>query len=117
MNEHLMEIIGREIVASLPAPERSMYEFVTALEDEYASISATSEEFMQLLVKHAPHRQAAAHFSLSFGEFIQTMRKIEETINAEMDLRLSRMTWIDCTDRFRQGDTQYFYFSMEPEEK
>ena len=79
---------------------RPLYEFVTALEDEYASISATSEEFMQLLVKHAPHRQAAAHFSLSFGEFIQTMRKIEETINAEMDLRLSRdciCSYVFCT--------------------
>ncbi len=117
MNEHLMEIIGREIVASLPAPERSMYEFVTALEDEYASMSATSEEFMQLLVEYAPHRQAAAHFSLSFGEFIQTMRRIEETINNEMDRRFSHMTWIDYTDRFRQDDTQYFYFSMEPEKK
>lgn len=118
MNSHLMEIISREIVKSLPPKQKEIYEFVVQLEDELAQKASTSEEFMALLVKHSPHRQAAEHFNLSFGQLIMTMHEIEDIINRKLENKLRNVTWVELTDslRTRKKDrgnkVKYFYFSL-----
>jgi hypothetical protein len=119
MNEHLMEIVARDIVGGLPKEKRDIYQYVVGLEDELASRAGTSDEFMALLVEHSPHQQAAAHFNMSFGELMNRMRDIEQEINIKLDQKLKHATWIDYTDTIRSikghdsGNTSYFIFSMD----
>ncbi|CAM3593745.1 hypothetical protein GCM10009865_38790 [Aeromicrobium ponti] len=118
MNSHLMEIISREIIKSLPPKQKEIYEFVVQLEDELAQNASTSEEFMALLVKHSPHRQAAEHFNLSFGQLIMTMHEIEDIINRKLENKLRNVTWVELTDSLRtrkkdrRNKVKYFYFSL-----
>lgn len=118
MNSHLMEIISREVIKSLPREQREMYEYVVKLEDELAQQAATAEEFMALLVKHSPHRKAAKQFNLTFGQLIKAMHQIEHTINEQMELKLKSATWKEITELVneRQGligdKVKYFYFSL-----
>jgi hypothetical protein len=117
MNGYLMEILGRDIVKSLPSRKRDMYQYVIRREDELARQASTSDEFMSLLIKHAPHRQAADHFHLPFGEFMVEMREIEKEIEQQLSLKLQQVKWVDCTDVMQRGvtdlsDKKYFYFSV-----
>jgi hypothetical protein len=118
MNHHLMEILGREIIKSLPAEKREMYEYVVQKEDELAQWATTSEEFLALLVKHAPHRQAARHFNLTFGELMMTMREIEEEINQQLESKLKNVQWVDLTKTVRgrignfDENCKFYYFSV-----
>ncbi|WP_282172363.1 hypothetical protein [Cytobacillus firmus] len=116
MNSHLMEIISREIVKSLPPKQKEIYEFVVGLEDELAQEASTTEEFMALLVKHSPHRQAANHFNLSFGKLMMTMHEIEDMITRQLEEKLRNVTWVELTDSVRtkkkRNKVKYFYFSL-----
>ncbi|NKE05916.1 hypothetical protein [Mesobacillus selenatarsenatis] len=118
MNSHLMEILSREIIKSLPIEQRAVYEYVVQLEDQLAQQAATSEEFMALLVKHSPHRQAARHFNLSFGQLMGLMRETEIFINQQLERKLGNVTWLDLTQQvlLRKKDVndkiKYFYFSV-----
>lgn len=118
MKSHLMEILSREAIKSLPLEQREIYEYVVQLEDELAQQAATSEEFMALLVKYSPHRQAAQHFNLTFGQLMMTMHQIEDIINEQLEQKLKNVTWRDLTDtvRTRKGKmgekVKYFYFSL-----
>jgi hypothetical protein len=111
-----MEIISREIIKSLPPKQREIYEFVIGLEDELAQKASTTEEFMALLVKHSPHRQAAKHFNLSFGQLMMTMHEIEDIINRQLEKKLKDVTWVELTDsaraRKKNNKIKYFYFSI-----
>ncbi|BCB02040.1 hypothetical protein KH172YL63_01730 [Bacillus sp. KH172YL63] len=94
-----------------------MYQYVIRIEDELAQQAGTSEEFMGLLVKHAPHQQAAEHFHLSFGQFMVSMREIEEEIQQRLDTQIDRIKWLDCTPLMRQKRSaadhmKYFYFNI-----
>jgi hypothetical protein len=121
MNGYLIEILAREIVQALPPQKREMYQYVVRREDELARQASTSDEFMNLLIKHAPHRQAADYFRLTFGEFMAEMREIEKEIEKEIERQLNRklqqVKWVDCTDAMQGGgacpaDTRYIYFSV-----
>ncbi|MGG3452114.1 hypothetical protein [Domibacillus aminovorans] len=97
MNEHLLEILTREIVASLSVERRQLYQFIVHLEDELAQQAETSDHFLSLLVKHAPHEQAAKHFNRSHGETIKLMKEIEKEIDEKLQLKIKKAKWIDCT--------------------
>ncbi|RSD25906.1 hypothetical protein [Mesobacillus subterraneus] len=117
MNSHLMEILSREIVKSLPLAQKEIYEYIVELEDELAQEAETADEFLALLVKHSPHRKAAKQFNLTFGQLVMTMHEIENIINSQMEQKLRNITWIDFTDQVedtkdKKGDTLYFYFSL-----
>lgn len=117
MNGYLMEILAREIVQALPPLKREMYQYVVRQEDELARQASTSDEFMSLLIKHAPHRQAADYFRLTFGEFMAEMREIEKEIERQLNRKLQQVKWVDCTDVMQGGEpglyeTKYFYFSV-----
>ncbi|MCM3245878.1 hypothetical protein NX029_14325 [Cytobacillus firmus] len=116
MNSHLMEMVSREIVKSLPPEQKDIYEYVVGLEEELAQRASTSEEFMALLVKHSPHRRAAAHFNLSFGQLMMTMHEIEDKINMQLENKLTHVTWVELTDsvraRQKRNKVKYFYFSL-----
>ncbi|WP_436371453.1 hypothetical protein [Cytobacillus sp. BC1816] len=116
MNSHLMEIFSREIVKSLPPKQKEIYEYVVDLEEELAQKASTSEEFMALLVKHSPHRQAAEHFNLSFGQLMMIMHEIEDIISRELENKLNQVTWVEITDSVRArkkgNKVKYFYFSL-----
>ncbi|WJV29905.1 hypothetical protein QTG56_01700 [Rossellomorea sp. AcN35-11] len=113
MNDNLMEILARDIVKSLPPRKRDMYQYVVQREDELARQASTSDEFMNLLIQHAPHRQAADHFSLTYGRFMVEMREIEKEINRKLDEKLQHAKWVDCTDAMGSDrNVKYFYFSI-----
>jgi hypothetical protein len=118
MNSHLMEILSREIIKSLPIEQREVYEYVVQLEDQLAQQAETSEEFMALLVKHSPHRQAARHFNLTFGQLMAVMREAENFINQQMERKLKNVTWLDLTEQVNSrkkvvnDKKKYFYFSV-----
>ncbi len=112
-----MEILARDIVRSLPSRKRDMYQFVVRREDELARQASTSDEFMSLLIQHAPHRQAADHYQLTFGQFMTEMREIEKEIDRQLSRKLQQVKWVDCTDVMVGGepeslDKKYFYFSV-----
>ncbi|OKL36761.1 hypothetical protein [Domibacillus mangrovi] len=98
MNEHLVEILTREIVASLSIERRQLYQFIVHLEDELAQQAETSDHFLSLLVKHAPHKQAAKRFNLPHGEIIKLMKEIENEIDENLHLKMRKAKWIDCTE-------------------
>ncbi|MCM3575908.1 hypothetical protein M3172_22315 [Mesobacillus subterraneus] len=118
MNSHLMEILSREIIKSLPIEQREVYEYVVQLEDQLAQQAETSEEFMALLVKHSPHRQAARHFNLTFGQLMAVMREAENFINQQMVRKLKNVKWLDLTKQVNSrkkvvnDKKKYFYFSV-----
>ncbi|HAQ08181.1 MAG TPA: hypothetical protein DCR24_11915 [Bacillus bacterium] len=118
MNSNLMEILSREIIKSLPIEQREVYEYVVRLEDDLAQQAETSDEFMSLLVKHSPHRQAARHFNLTFGKLMALMREAETFINQQLERKLENVTWVDLTEQVlsREKDgkdnVKYFYFSV-----
>jgi hypothetical protein len=103
MNEHLMEILVRDIVAGIPQHKREVYQYVVGIEDELASQSHTSEHFMSLLVKHTPHKQAASRFNMTYGQLIKLMREIETEIDGQLKMKLKKFEWIDCTDEINSG--------------
>jgi hypothetical protein len=117
MNENLMEILARDIVGALPPHKKEMYQSVVRLEDELARRASTADELMRLLIQHAPHRQAADHFGLPFGEFM-VEREIEKEIERQLNRKLEKVKWVDCTDVMMHGgepgptDAKYFYFSV-----
>lgn len=118
MNSHLMEILSREIIKSLPTEQREVYEYVVHLEDQLAQQAETSEEFMALLIKHSPHRQAARYFNLTFGQLMTLMREAENFINQQLERKLENLTWIDLTEQVlsrkkcAKDNVKYFYFSV-----
>ena len=99
MNEHLIEILARDLVAGLAPYKREVYQYVVGIEDELASRSETSDQFMSLLVKHTPHKQAAAHFNMTYGELMMLMREIETEIDAKLKKKLKQVQWIDYTEQ------------------
>lgn len=119
MNAHMLEILTREVIKSLPPDQREIYEHVVQLEDELAQQARTSEEFMALLVMHSPHRQAAKHFNLTFGQLMMTMHRIEDSISEHLEKKVKNVTWIDLTEKVqvrRKGKNdkvKYFYFSFD----
>jgi hypothetical protein len=118
MNSHLMEILSREIIKSLPIKHREVYEYVVHLEDQLAQQADTSEEFMALLVKHSPHRQAARQFNLTFGQLMALMRETENFINQQLERKMKNVTWLDLTEEANSrkkvvnDKIKYFYFSV-----
>ncbi|EDL62862.1 hypothetical protein BSG1_12816, partial [Bacillus sp. SG-1] len=66
---------------------------------ELASRSETSDQFMSLLVKHTPHKQAAAHFNMTYGQLMKLMREIESEIDAKLRTKLKKVQWIDYTEQ------------------
>jgi hypothetical protein len=118
MNSHLMEILSREIIKSLPIEQREVYEFVVQLEDQLAQQAETSEEFMALLVKYSPHRKAAKYFNLTFGQLMALMREAENFINQQLEKKLENLTWVDLTEEVNSRNKvvndkiKYYYFSV-----
>ncbi|TFD99662.1 hypothetical protein [Jeotgalibacillus sp. R-1-5s-1] len=119
MNTHLMEILAREVIRSLPEEKRALYQYVVELEDELAANCETADEFLQKLVEQAPHQKAAQHFNLSFGEVIRRMRVIESDIDFQLRRKLENVKWQDRTPAMKQlyGESdqhkkQYFLFTM-----
>lgn len=97
MNQHLVEILIKDIVASLPMKQRQLYQFIIRLEDELAQQAKTSDHFLALLVEHAPHEQASRYFNRSYGETVKLMKEIEQEIDAKLQLKMKKAKWIDCT--------------------
>ena len=118
MNSHLMEIVAREIVAALPDQKRILYQYIENMENSLAERCQTSEQFMSLLVKHAPHEQAAKHFNIPREKIIMMMREIEKEIDHKLNEKLKNVQWIDRTEetRAKKGDDsnrrKYFLFVM-----
>ncbi|MGR3764072.1 hypothetical protein [Rossellomorea sp. NS-SX7] len=117
MNGYMMEILARDIVKSLSPRQRDMYQYVVQREDELARQASTSDEFMSLLIQHAPHRQAANHFQLTFGKFIVEMREIEREIDRQLTSKLEKVKWVDCTEVIESDgadstNVKYYYFSV-----
>ncbi len=102
VNDHLLEILARDIVKHLPESQRNLYTFIVNLEDELAQQANTSDHFMSLLVKHSPHQQAAQHFSMPFGEVMKEMKLIEGIINRELDEKVNKIKWIDYTNKIKE---------------
>lgn len=98
MSEHLLEILTRNIVSSLSTERRQLYQFIVHLEDELAQQADTSDHFLSLLVKHAPHEQAAKRFNLPYGEVIKLMQEVENEIDEKLQLKIKKVKWIDCTE-------------------
>lgn len=119
MNPHMMEILTREVIQTLPPDQKAIYEYVILLEDELEQQATTSDEFMALIVKHSPHRQAAEHFNMTFGQILMTMQRIEETISEQLETKTKNVMWMDVTEKVqarkknKNEKVKYFYFSFD----
>ncbi|KIL51179.1 hypothetical protein [Jeotgalibacillus campisalis] len=118
MNQHLMEILARQIIGELPEVERQLYEYITEMEDSLAAQSSTSDQFMTLLVKHSPHQQAADQFGLSFEKTMVKMKQIEMKIDNQLEEKMKYVKWTDVSEevlgskRHRNGSIMIFHFDM-----
>jgi predicted translin family RNA/ssDNA-binding protein len=115
MNEKMMEVFVRNIVASLPRNRRKLYQFIEGIEDSLAQQSDTREQFLALLREHSPHHQAAKRFNMSVEETLMYMHDIEDEISEKLEKKLNNYTWIDFTEQLH-GDqvetnrtVQYFF--------
>lgn len=97
MNESLAGMLLKGLIESLPEEKRTLYEYMVKMEDTLAQRAVTSEHFISLLIEHAPHKQAAAHFGCSYGEILKRMREIEEELDDQLHTRLSKAKWMNCT--------------------
>ncbi|WP_338777859.1 hypothetical protein [Metabacillus sp. FJAT-52054] len=98
MNDHLMEIMVRDIVAGLPAKKREVYRYVVRAEQELAKQSETKEQFLKMLTICAPHYQAADQFQITIDDLLKLMLDIEDEITAGLDKRLEKYKWLDYSD-------------------
>ncbi|MFZ3589331.1 hypothetical protein ACOI1C_08645 [Bacillus sp. DJP31] len=98
MNEKLMEIFAREIIASLPKEKRRIYQFIESEEDKLAQRSKTKDQFLTLLKEHSPYKLAANCFQVTIGEIYSLMHEIENEINSRLDTRIQKKKWIDYTE-------------------
>ncbi|WP_408007825.1 hypothetical protein ACJROX_24480 [Pseudalkalibacillus sp. A8] len=113
MNDYLSEMLARDIIEALPGYKRDLYKFIIGLEDSLAQQSDTTDEFLTLLKKHSPLRQAAKYFRRSVRETDQLMKEIEKEIDAELSLKLQHINWLDCSDlvrKRRRNDKQAAFF-------
>lgn len=116
MNEALLKILTREIVNSLSVERRQIYQFIIHLEDELAEQAETSDHFLSLLVKHAPHEQASNYFNRSPGDIIKVMKEIEQEIGEKLQLKVKKAKWIDYTEiitkkeRKKSGKSLHYLF-------
>ncbi|WP_034301954.1 hypothetical protein [Bacillus cihuensis] len=101
MNEILMEFLLRDIVSHLPDEKREIYQYIVNEEDQLAQQAENAEHLLQLFVKHAPHRTAAKHFRLEYGQMIKLMHEIEREINEKLEERCAKVKWIDMTDKIK----------------
>lgn len=115
MNENMMEVFVRTIVASLPRNRRKLYQFIEAIEDSLAQQSDTREEFLALLREHSPHHQAAERFHMSIEETVRFMHDIEDEISEKLENKLKNYQWIDVTEQLHGNQmensrsVQYFF--------
>jgi predicted translin family RNA/ssDNA-binding protein len=115
MNEKMMEVFVRNIVASLPRNRRKLYQFIEGIEDSLAQQSDTREEFLSLLREHSPHHQAADRFHMSIEETVRFMHDIEDEISEKLENKLKNYKWIDFTEQLygnqveKNRSVQYFF--------
>ncbi|MBD1380764.1 hypothetical protein [Metabacillus arenae] len=99
MNDKMMEVFVRNIVASLPRNKRKLYQFIEGIEDSLAQQSETKEQFLALLKEQLPHLQAANRFNMSLDEIVKLMHEIEDEINEKLESRIKNYKWIDYTEQ------------------
>ncbi|MEK5036925.1 hypothetical protein [Sporosarcina sp. FSL K6-3457] len=102
MNERLMASLLRSEVKKLSEEKRSLYRFVSEIEDCLAQSADTADHFLSLLVEHAPYELASRHFGLPYTEVARLMDDIEIELTIKMEMRCKRLKLIDCTDYFQQ---------------
>lgn len=105
MNDHIIEVLIKNIISSLPDDKRQLYEYIIQLEDQVAQNAETSDQFMTALVKCSPHRQAAKQFNCTFSEIITRMREIEYEIDEKLKYKMKNKKWVHCTDIVRRTTT------------
>ncbi|WP_246941051.1 hypothetical protein [Bacillus pinisoli] len=111
MNEKIIDIFEREIVASLPLVKRKVYQFIENAEEELAMKSDTREEFLSLLKLYSPYKQAAQQFNFSLEDLYKMMIEIETEINSVLDKKLENYQWIDFTElMFKDNEAERLYF-------
>ncbi|MDQ0999738.1 hypothetical protein QFZ28_000138 [Neobacillus niacini] len=114
MNERIMEIFARNIVASLPRRKKRIYQFIESVEDMLAQQSETREQFLNLLKDQSPYHQAASRFNMTIGETVRIMHEIEDEITKKLELKIKNYKWIDYTNRVNKfctktnNNKQYF---------
>ncbi|MGM0920481.1 MAG: hypothetical protein ACQEWW_04515 [Bacillota bacterium] len=99
MNEKLMNILTRSIIAGLPQKKKNLYQYIESLEDRLASQCETKEQFLNLLIQRSPFQQAANHFCMTVDETYRLMKQIENEINRELEKKIDKHKWIDYTEK------------------
>jgi hypothetical protein len=97
VNEKMMEVFARDIIASLPINKRMLYQFIEGVEDHLAQQAETKEQFLKLLKEKSPHHQAANRFGMTIYETVALMHEIEDEISEKLERKLDRYKWIDYT--------------------
>ncbi|WP_176550994.1 hypothetical protein [Bacillus sp. AFS040349] len=113
MNDKMMELFAKSIIASLPSKKRKLYQFIEGVEDSLAQQSNSKEQFLTLLKEQSPHHQAAKRFHLTIDETLKLMHQIEDEINSKLEEKMNRYKWIDYTRQFNtnnERDKKYYLF-------
>jgi len=106
MNEKIMEVFARNIVASLPRKKRRVYQFIESVEDMLAQQSETKEQFLTLLKEQSPHHQAARRFNMTIDETVRLMHEIEDEITKKLEKKIMNYKWIDYTNKVNKFHTE-----------
>lgn len=116
MNEKMMEVFARDIIASLPSNKRMLYQFIEGVEDRLAQQAETKAQFLTLLKEHSPHHQAANRFGMTIYETVAFMHEIEDEISEKLERKLERYKWIDYTDYAtyskQASDSAHYYLTI-----
>ncbi|MRX73256.1 hypothetical protein GJU40_14000 [Bacillus lacus] len=108
MNQHKQDYLLKTAVNKLPEAQKKLYQYVVELENELAEAAETADQFMNLLVKHSPHGQAAITFNMTFQEVYEEMENIERCLALELQNMKNHAKWLHLMERDRFNKTFLF---------
>lgn len=102
VNPFLVNLLYQSSISGLPNKKRQIYQYIERKELELEEIAVSEKHFVQLMYNNSPFKDAADFFSLD----ITTVKNIMDEVQGELDLmmakRLSRIKWIDYSDRIKK---------------
>ncbi|AOM83934.1 hypothetical protein [Salisediminibacterium beveridgei] len=113
------DFFRKQVIQSLPEPERGRIIAYETLENELVEAACDETELLQLMIDHRPFEQVAVRFGQSADDMYTMMQELEETIHEEVLLRAKACRFQDMTELMvlYRGEeaanrTKFYYLSF-----
>ncbi|TDL80270.1 hypothetical protein [Peribacillus frigoritolerans] len=112
MNSTLLGLLTKQILAALPSEKRELYQFIEHAEEKLAQKAKSKDQFIYLLVRHSPYKQAAEHFCMTYDQTARLMQEIEHEVNTKLESQIRNIKWVDYTKKMNVENTYFFLFKQ-----